>query len=540
MNYYFFLDACTNSGVLKTILFIETFLKVILYVVPIGLILMVMIDLSKSVLSSDENAMQKNLKLASKRIFSAVIFFLVPTISKFAVNLASDTAISDYTTCLTNTNNIAYYETLEAEKKKLEEEKTKEWYSSLDNDATYKSTIWKLSANQGISGGGSGSSGGVYNGQTYQLSTGQLSVLAAVSSREQGSVDGAMAEASLMANLFELSGGEAKYGTGAEGLLNYVRTSGWFGSDVDNATPASQEISDAVQKVLISGQRTLPLYVNEHDCWFCNDKDYCSNGNMGDICTVGGNSSKSYITNRSNYVQDKTVIVNTYGSTYTFYTFPAKDSDPFGYTQEAYNKIKGSNRQEVSMKQNKKKILIVVGSLLFLVLIFAVTYRTPSQKVVKILKKAGYTNQGNSAIYSKLISNLNYDQYSEEVEEGNSSLYEENSFDTREYEFMKVKMEYADKIQTNFTPKFDYKTRTLTYTYRVVVDNKSSVIFDGSYNSDTDSLICENAYTYNFDIEGNETTFCDKIKVEVKKFYLEMISVIEDASLVYKMMEEAK
>ena len=57
MNYYFFLDACTNSGVLKTILFIETFLKVILYIVPIGLILMVMIDLSKSVISSDENAM---------------------------------------------------------------------------------------------------------------------------------------------------------------------------------------------------------------------------------------------------------------------------------------------------------------------------------------------------------------------------------------------------------------------------------------------------------------------------------------------------
>ena len=192
------------------------------------------------------------------------------------------------------------------------------------------------------------------------------------------------------------------------------------------------------------------------------------------------------------------------------------------------------------MKQNKKKILIVVGSLLFLVLIFAVTYRTPSQKVVKVLKKAGYTNQGNSAIYSKLISNLNYDQYSKKVEEGKSSLYEENSFDTREYEFMKVKMEYADKIRTNFTPKFDYKTRMLTYTYRVVVDNKSSVIFEGNYNSDTDFLICENAYTYNFDIEGNENTFCDKIKVEVKKFYLEMISVIEDASLVYKMMEEVK
>lgn len=347
MNYYFFLDACTNSGVLKTILFIETFLKVILYIVPIGLILMVMIDLSKSVISSDENAMQKNLKLASKRIFSAVIFFLVPTISKFAVNLASDTAISDYTTCLTNTNNIAYYESLEEAKKKIEQEKNKEWYPALGDDGNFTKRVLTLAKGKKVEFGSSSTgAGGTYNGQTYQLSTAQLSSLAAVSSREQGSVDGAMAEASLMANLFELSGGEAKYGTGAAGLLNYVRTSGWFGpaSGIDNATPASQEISDAVKKVLVSGQRTLPLYVNEHDCWFCNDKNYCSNGHMGDICTVGGNSGKSYITNRSNYVKDKTVIVNVYGSTYTFYTFPAKDSDPFGYTQEAYNKIKGSNR----------------------------------------------------------------------------------------------------------------------------------------------------------------------------------------------------
>ena len=190
------------------------------------------------------------------------------------------------------------------------------------------------------------------------------------------------------------------------------------------------------------------------------------------------------------------------------------------------------------MKQNKKKILIVVGSLLFLVLIFAVTYRTPSQKVVKILKKAGYTNQGNSAIYSKLISNLNYDQYSKKVEEGNSSLYEENSFDTREYEFMKVKMEYADKIRTNFTPKFDYKTRMLTYTYRVVVDNKSSVIFEGNYNSDTDSFSCENAYVYEFELEGNEDIFCNKIEQNVKDFYLEMTSMIKNADLVYEMMEK--
>lgn len=336
MNYYFFLDACTNSGVLKTILFIETLLKYVCYILPAGLILMLMIDFSKGVLSADENAMQQNLKIAGKRILSAVIFFLVPTISKFAVNLASDSAFSDYNTCLTNTGNIAYYEAMEAEKKKLEEEKTKEWYASLDADATYKKTVWKLSKDQGTSSGSSSSGGETTMGQTYQLTDAQLTEFANYAYGEQGSADGSAAEISLVANRFEMYGSSS--GSGAEGMLNYLKNGGWFASW--NGNVADQASKDAVKKVLTTGQRTLPLYVDEHDCWFCYGQ--CSNGNEGDICTVDGNASYDYITNRSNYVRDKNIIKNRYGSTYTFYTFPASNSDPFGYTQEAYNRIKGS------------------------------------------------------------------------------------------------------------------------------------------------------------------------------------------------------
>ena len=337
MNVYFFLDACTNSGVLKVVLFIENLLKIILYIIPIILILMVMIDFSRAVLSSDESAMQKSLKIVSKRILSVIILFLVPTISKFAVNLASDTAISDYTLCLTNTENISYYETLEAAKKKIEQEKNKEWYPSLGNDGNFVKRVLTLSKGKKVE---SSSSSGTYNGQTYNLSESQISYLSGVALCEQGSLDGVIAEASLMANLFELQG--SKYGKGASGLYNYVSNSSWFACRT-RPEFASSQMKDGVKKALVLGQRSLPLYVDEHDCWFCNTKNYCSNGNMGDICSVGGKTGKNFITNRSNYVRDKTVIKNVYGSTYTFYSFPSKNSDPFGYTQESYNKIKKSS-----------------------------------------------------------------------------------------------------------------------------------------------------------------------------------------------------
>lgn len=336
MNVYFFLDACTNSGVLKTISFIENLLKVVFYIVPIGLILMVMVDLSKNVISSDENAMQQNLRMVGKRLLSAVIFFLVPTISKFAVNLASDTAMSDYSTCLTNTGNIAYYEVLEETKKKIEQEKNKEWYPSLGNDGNFKKRVLTLAKGKKVES----SSSGTYNGQTYNLSDSQINYLAGVALCEQGSLEGVSAEASLMANLFELQG--SRFGTGASGLYNYVSNGTWF-SCRSKPESASSQMRDEVRKVLVLGQRSLPLYVDEHDCWYCNSKNYCSNGTMGDICTVGGKTGKSFITNRSNYVRDQSVIVNVYGSTYTFYSFPSSNSDPFGYTQESYNKIKKSS-----------------------------------------------------------------------------------------------------------------------------------------------------------------------------------------------------
>lgn len=156
---------------------------------------------------------------------------------------------------------------------------------------------------------------------TYDLSEEQLKAIASQAYHEQGTPKGAAAEASLMANRFELYG--SSYGTGADGLYNYVRTSKWFANAPSNmdSYDAPDAVVEAVRDVLVNGKRTLPAYIDEHD-W------------INDLTSVTTDGKAIDRNNRDAYEANKTIIKNRYGATYTFYSFPDTDSDPFGYTSE--------------------------------------------------------------------------------------------------------------------------------------------------------------------------------------------------------------
>ena len=165
----------------------------------------------------------------------------------------------------------------------------------------------------------SSAGGTAYTG--YSLSEEQLRGLARLCQQEQGTVAGAKAEASLMMNLFERNG--SRYGSGASGLYNYVQNSGWFSrasywmSQTGSLNPS---ILEACRSVFTGGQRTLPKYIDEHDCF-------------SDISSATNNGVAINIYDRSAYKQDVTKIRNRYGSSYTFYCFPDSSADPFGYTR---------------------------------------------------------------------------------------------------------------------------------------------------------------------------------------------------------------
>ena len=160
----------------------------------------------------------------------------------------------------------------------------------------------------------------------YALTDEQLIKIARLCRQEQGSVKGAMAEASLMANQLETDASRReKYGEGADGLYNWVRNDGWFYRSeyyMDNGK-LEPEILEGVRDVLVRGNRTLPLFVDEHDCF--SDIESISTGKVNE---------------RKHYKRGETVVKNVYGSVYTFWCFPDTKADPFGYTEEAVKAVK--------------------------------------------------------------------------------------------------------------------------------------------------------------------------------------------------------
>ncbi|MBR3210755.1 MAG: hypothetical protein IKF71_02325 [Bacilli bacterium] len=149
----------------------------------------------------------------------------------------------------------------------------------------------------------------VGTGAKYNLSDSDLAFLAYVAKREQGSIEGAKLELSLMANLYEKN--KSKYSS----VVDYVKRSGWFGSrSTSSYTYPGDSYVAVARDVLSEGNRYLASNVVEHDC-------------LSDITRISTGSKSD----KSNYIPGQTIIYNRYGAKYVFVGFAPNGGDPFGY-----------------------------------------------------------------------------------------------------------------------------------------------------------------------------------------------------------------
>lgn len=110
---------CGPSGLLRVIYFFKLILDILFIIVPIGLIILLLIDFSKMVISGDEGAQSKTFKLAMKRILYAVIVFFVPTIVSIFNSILGDLGV-EYSACY-NDITIDAINQLAAEEEAIEE-----------------------------------------------------------------------------------------------------------------------------------------------------------------------------------------------------------------------------------------------------------------------------------------------------------------------------------------------------------------------------------------------------------------------------------
>lgn len=90
---YILLDACQHPGILRIIYFGSLLLDIVFTLVPIGLIVILMIDFSKAVIGGDEKAV-KSTKIVGKRIIYAMIVFCIPWIVEVFMSLMDSVGFS--------------------------------------------------------------------------------------------------------------------------------------------------------------------------------------------------------------------------------------------------------------------------------------------------------------------------------------------------------------------------------------------------------------------------------------------------------------
>ena len=340
---------CESPDLLKVLRLVRMILMIIRIIVPLILMISVMIELVKIISNGKLDTISKSMV---NKVLAALLIFLIPSIIYFIVSVV-DPNNTTFISCLnsatsekieelynehmeelmnearSNPTNTTYSAAYNYLKNIEDEDKREEYKKELENIKELikgKSTPSKEEEkNENVPNPS--------KSQTYNLSDSDLQYIANVGYCEQGYIDGIKAEASLAVNHFEL---QSKYST----IVEYIKKSGWFACSTTDEVASSSAV-EAVRDVIANGNRTLPVYIDEHDCADCTDKT-CSNGNRGDICKIVTNGityeSMSEIKNHSNYISGKTVIYNRYGSVYTFYTFPCESCDPFGYTADSYNK----------------------------------------------------------------------------------------------------------------------------------------------------------------------------------------------------------
>ena len=147
---YILLDACKHPTFLRVLYFGYLFWEILAVVIPIGLIIMLMIDFTKAVVINKEDEQVKSMKLVGKRIMYAVFIFATPWLVSVVMGILGDAGIKlggDYTLCINTVKKIsAGTDNIEKYDKLLETEEAAEKASQKQNN--------------GNSGGSSSTSGG--------------------------------------------------------------------------------------------------------------------------------------------------------------------------------------------------------------------------------------------------------------------------------------------------------------------------------------------------------------------------------------------
>lgn len=189
--------------------------------------------------------------------------------------------------------------------------------------------------------------------------------------------------------------------------------------------------------------------------------------------------------------------------------------------------------------RNYKKIFLVMVVIIIILLVVKSLFgsKNSEEKITDYISSIGFT-EDSGTLYKKQISDINYDEYSSKKDNGEDVTYEMLYFNTNTYELTKDKIEFSNGIEKSFNPVYNYTNDTLTYNYRISI-NDTNVRIEGEYIKDSYEFTCNPTFSYQFNIDNSLDKICDKVRGDVEDFYSDAITLIKKPNLINKDKKES-
>lgn len=188
--------------------------------------------------------------------------------------------------------------------------------------------------------------------------------------------------------------------------------------------------------------------------------------------------------------------------------------------------------------QNSKQKYIKFGIIFLIILIIGLVVKfvfesQTKDKIFDYVEQEGYVlNQ--YGLYEKTSSVMTKEDYDYYVSSNQKAEYTKDTFDPANFQMIRNTYEYQDKLTSNLVATYDYKDKTLIYTYRVEGDNVN-IVYMGNYNQD--KFTCEKGVSVGVNI-NSDTVVCKKIELSILNFNLESLTFFKNANLANYMAKQ--
>ncbi len=180
----------------------------------------------------------------------------------------------------------------------------------------------------------------------------------------------------------------------------------------------------------------------------------------------------------------------------------------------------------IDKKYFKFIIIFLVILILLVTLRFILGKKTPD-KITDYVISVGYQKDENG-LYVKENSNITKAEYDLLVNLNKDANYSVNTFDLYNYELTKDEYEYKNKVSMSLIQTYNYKDRSLIYTYRINGEDMN-VLYMGDYYYETDEFTCSKELSYGVTLSDTEQVICNRIKLSVLNFALEAGTFFKNA-----------